>query len=73
MVSYMEAVVKKLEGFAYFVTYDVYKSKHLKERLVGLRMIQLDFETTVMVKLWFNYKTFCIDNREYRLFHVKFW
>ena len=73
MISHVETMVKIWESFAHFVTYDVYKSKHLKERLVALRMIQLDFETTVIVKLWFDCKTFCMDNREYMLFHVKFW
>ena len=47
MVSYMKVVVKNWKSFAYiyFVMYDVYKSKHLRGRLVALRRIQSDFET----------------------------
>ena len=43
VISYVEAIVKNWESFEHFVTYDAYKSKHLKERPVALRMIQLDF------------------------------
>ena len=39
VISYVEAIVKIWESFEHFVTYDAYKSKHLKERLVALRMI----------------------------------
>ena len=47
MVSYMKVVVKNWKSFAYIyiVMYDVYKSKHLRGRLVALRRIQSDFET----------------------------
>ena len=31
------------------------------------------FGVKVMVELWFDFKTFCISNREHRLIHVLFW
>jgi homospermidine synthase len=34
-VSYVEAVVKNWEGFAHFLAYDVYKSKHITGRIVA--------------------------------------
>jgi hypothetical protein len=40
MVSYMDTMVKIWEDFEHYVTYDVWKPKHLRERIVTLRRIQ---------------------------------
>ena len=40
MISYVEAVVKNVEGFAQSVMYDVYKPKYLRRIIVTLRRIR---------------------------------
>ena len=39
----------------------------------GVEKESVRFGVKVTVELGFDFKTFCIDNREHRLFHVKFW
>ena len=70
MVSCMEDMVKNWEDFTHFFTYDVYKSKHLRGRIVALS-IKFEVKVTSEIVIWLQF--FSIDSREHRLFNVKFW
>ena len=73
VISYVEAVVKNGEGFAQSVMYDVCKPKYLRTKNRSVEKDSVRFGVKVTVELGFDFKTFCIGNREHRLFHVKFW
>ena len=64
---------KNLSGFHNFVTYDAYKWKHLQRRIRELRKDTLKFGVKVTIEFWFDFKFFSIANRQFKLFHVKFW
>ena len=73
MISYVEAVVKKLRRFhtIYHVRYLQTEVSQKKNRSVEKDLVR--FGVKVMIELGFDFKTFCISNREHRLIHVLFW
>ena len=58
MISYVEAVGKNWEGFVQFVTYDVYKPKHLRKKNRSVEKDSVRFGVKVMVELEFDFRTF---------------
>ena len=73
MISYAVAKVNNWEGFVQVIMYAAYKSKHLRRRSMELWRSLFRFWVKVTVELGFDYEIFCICNRQFRLFHAKFW
>ena len=63
---------KKLRRFR--TTYQVrcLQTKASQKKNRNVEKDSVRFGVKVMVELGFGFKTFCIGNREHRLFHVKF-
>ena len=73
MISYVEAVIKSIEGLKQVVTYAPYKSEYLQRRSVEFEKELLWFRSKVTVELGFDLKTFCICNTQLRLLRAKIW
>ena len=69
MISYVEAVVKNIEGFAQLVMYDVYIPKYLKKNH-SIKKDSVRFGVKVTIELGLDFKTVGTSNREHRLIHV---
>jgi hypothetical protein len=64
---------KKLRRFCTFCHVWCLQIEASQRKNHTVEMDSIRFGVKVTVKLWSNYKTFCIGHREHRLFHVKFW
>ena len=73
MISYVDVVVKNLEGFAQFCHVRCLQTEASQKKNRSVEKESVRFEVKVAVELRFNFKTFYIGNREHRLFQVKFW
>ena len=72
MISYLEAVVKKLRKFRTICHVWCLQTKVSQMKNRSVEKDSVRFGVKVTVELGFDFKTFCIGNREHRLFHVKF-
>ena len=70
MISYVEAMVKKLRRFHTICHVRCLQTEvsQKKNHIIEKDSVRLDVKATI--ELGFDYKTFCIGNREHRLIHL---
>ena len=73
MISYVEAVVKNLRRFRIICHVRCLQTETSQKKNRSVEKNSVRFGVKVTFELGFGFKTFCIGNREHRLFHVKFW
>ena len=73
MISYMETMVKKLRWFRTICHVLCLQNEVSQNKNCSVEKDSVRFGVEVTVELGFGFKTFCIGNREHRLFDVKFW
>ena len=64
---------KKLRGFQTISHVQCLQTKVPQKKNRSVEKDSVRFRVKVMIEFGFDLKTFCIGNREHRLFHVKFW
>ena len=70
VISYVQAVVKNWEGFAQSYHVQCLQTEVSQKKNYSVVKASVRFGVKVMVELGFEFKTFCIGNREHRLIHV---
>ena len=66
----MEAVVKKLRMFRTICHVRCLQTEVSQKKNRSVEKDSVRFEVKAMIELGFDFKTFCIGNREYILIHV---
>ena len=69
----VEAVIKKWECFTKVLTYDCLWNEASPNKFHRQEKDSFGFWVKLMIELGFQFKNFCIGNRQDGLFHVKFW
>ena len=64
---------KKLRMFCTFRHIRCLQTEASQKKISNVEKDCIRFGVKMTVEFWFDYKTFCIVNREYILFHVNFW
>ena len=70
MISYVEAMVKKLRRFRTISHVRYLQTEVSQKKNRSIEKDSVRFEVKVTIELRFDLKTFCIGNREHRLIHV---
>ena len=70
VISYVEAMVKNWEGFAQSYHVQCLQTKISQKKNCTVEKDSVRFGVKVTVELRFDFKNFCIGNREHRLIHV---
>jgi len=70
MISYVEAMVKKLRRFHTICHVRCLQTEVSQKKNRSVEKDSLRFEVKATIELRFDFKTFCIGNREYILIHV---
>ena len=70
MISYVEAVVKNWECFAQFYMYDCLQNEASPKKNRTIEKNLIRFGVKVTVELGFDFKTFCMGNRQHRFFFM---
>ena len=70
MISYVEAMVKKLRMFCTICHVRCLQTKLSQKKNHSVEKDSVRFGVKETIELGFDFKTFCIGNREHRLIHV---
>ena len=70
MISYVEAMVKKLRRFHTISHVRCLQTEVSEKKNRSVEKDSVRFSVKVMIELGFDFKTFCIGNGEHRLIHV---
>ena len=73
MISYVETLVKKLRRFQTICHVLCLQNEVSQKKNHSVKKDSVRFGVKEMIELGFDFKTFCISNREHRLIHVLFW
>ena len=73
MISYVEAMVKKLRRFCTICHIRCLQTEVSKKKNRSVEKDSIRFGVKVTIQLGFVFKTFYIHNREHRLIHMQFW
>jgi hypothetical protein len=73
MISYVEAVIKKLRRFRTSCHVRCLQNEASPKKIHRVEKDPVRFGIKLTVELGFNFKTFSLGNRQHRLFRVKFW
>jgi hypothetical protein len=68
-----EGYGKKLRRFRIICLLQCLQTEASQKKNRSVEKESIGFDVKVMVELGFDFKKFCIGNREHRLLHVKFW